>query len=77
MKLLYVPILRSGPNLTKVIGLGLHRPKHRAGLSCSKRTEHASWYKRTEHASRGTKESSIRKYYREPNTGQYKYYLYY
>jgi len=26
MKLLRVPILRSGPNLTKVIGLGLHSP---------------------------------------------------
>jgi len=47
MKLLCVPILRSRPNLTKVIDPGLHRLKHRAGLSWRKRTEHASWYKRT------------------------------
>jgi len=49
MKLLRVPILHSGPNLTKVIGPGLHRLKHRACLLWCKRTEQASWYKRTEH----------------------------
>jgi len=47
MKLLCVPIMRSGPNLTKAIDTGLLRPNNRAGLS---------WCKRTEQASRGAKE---------------------
>jgi len=66
MKLLCVPIMRSGPNLTKAIGTGLVRPNNRASLSQRKRTEQAS---------RGAQEPSrplaVQKYYRELNTDQY------
>jgi len=54
MKLLCVLIMRSRPNLTKVISPGLLRPKHREGPSRNKGTEQVP---------HSAKEPSIRKYY--------------